>query len=168
MSTDVTPIPEGMNTVTPYLVVPEAVAAIKFYEKAFGAQMVMRMPGPGGQGTMHAEIRIGNSVVMLTDENPQWDMKSPATLGGSPVSMMIYVENVDDVFQQAVEAGCTALFPIDTMFWGDRMGKLTDPFGYQWAIATHVEDVGEEEMAKRQQAWIAEMAQGGKCGGEEC
>ena len=162
----ISPIPEGMNTVTPYLVVPEAVAAIEFYAKAFGAQLVMRMAGPGGQGTMHAEVRIGNSTVMLTDENPQWDMKSPATLGGSPVSMMMYVEDVDKAFQQAVEAGCTPLFPVDNMFWGDRMGKLTDPYGYQWAVATHVEDVSEEEMATRQAAWMAEMAKGNQGAGE--
>lgn len=155
------PVPEGTNTVTAYLVVPDAVPAMDFYEKAFGTQQTMRMPGPGGQGTMHAEIKLGNSTIMLTDENPAWDMKSPSTLGGSPVSLMIYVENVDDVFARAVAAGCEVKFPVTDMFWGDRMGKLQDPFGYQWSVATHVEDVSEEEMTTRQAAWLAEMASAG-------
>ena len=133
---------------------------MEFYEKAFGATQVMRMPGPGGQGTMHAEIRLAGSCVMLTDENPAWQMKSPGTLGGSPVSLMIYVENVDEAFNKAVEAGCTATFPVDDMFWGDRMGKVQDPYGYQWSLATHVEDVPEEEMGTRQAAWMAQMAAG--------
>lgn len=165
MSNHISPIPEGLNSVIPYLVVPNAVEAITFYEKALGAEQVMRMLGPGGQGTMHAEIRLGGSAVMLTDENPQWEMKSPATLGGSPVSMMIYVENVDEVFSRAVEAGCEVKFAVSDMFWGDRMGKLIDPFGYQWAIATHIEDVPGEQMAGRQEKWLAEMVQSpDKCG----
>lgn len=156
---DLPGVPPEMQGVIPYLVVPDAVKAMEFYEKALGAQPVMRMPGPGGQGTMHAEMKIGNGTIMLTDENPQWGMKSPATFGGSPVSLMIYVENVDAVFDQAVAAGCQAKFPVDDMFWGDRMGKLTDPFGYDWSVTTHVEDLSEEEMAKRQQEWMAQMAQ---------
>ena len=163
----VSSIPEGANSVTAYLVVPDAVEAMDFYAKAFGSQQVMRMPGPGGQGTMHAEIRIGNSLVMLTDENPQWEMKSAKTLGGSPVSMMIYVEDADEVFRSALEAGCEVKFPLTDMFWGDRMGKVRDPFGLDWAIATHVEDVPEEEMGARQAAWLAEMAKaGGDCSPE--
>lgn len=160
----VSAIPEGMNTVTPYLVLPDCVAAMEFYAAAFGAEQIMRMPGPGGQGTMHAEIRLGNSCVMLTDENPQWEMRSPASLGGSPVSLMIYVESVDDAFNQAVAAGCDVNFPVTDMFWGDRMGKVVDPYGYHWSIASHVEDVPEDQMLERQQQWLASMADG-ECGG---
>ena len=157
----VSAIPDGMSSVIPYLVVPNAVEAMDFYAKAFGAESVMRMPGPGGQGTMHAEMRVHGSVVMLTDENPQWEMKSAKTLGGSPVSMMFYCESADEAFARAVEAGCEVKFPVADMFWGDRMGKVVDPFGIQWAVATHVEDVPSEEMAQRQAAWLAQMAAGG-------
>ena len=157
----VSPIPDGMNAIIPYLVVPNAVKAMAFYQSAFGAREVMRMPGPGGQGTMHAEMKFGDSTLMLTDENPQWEMKSPATLGGSPVSLMIYVEDVDQVVKTAIAAGCEMKFPVADMFWGDRMGKLSDPFGYHWSVATHVEDVPEEEMPQRQADWLAQMQAGG-------
>ena len=110
---------------------------------------------------MHAEMRVMGSTVMLTDENPQWEMVSAKTLGKSPVHLMFYCENSDEVFAKAVEAGCEVKFPVSDMFWGDRMGKVVDPFGYQWSIATHVEDVPEEEMGSRQEAWLAEMAKGG-------
>ena len=163
MSQSVSPIPAGYHSVTPYLIVPDAVAAMEFYSQAFGAGHFMRMPGPGGQGTMHAEMKIGDSIVMLSDENPQWEMKSPGTLGGSPVSLMIYVEDVDAAFARAVAAGCEVKFPVTHMFWGDRMGKLADPYGYQWSLASHVEEVPEAEMAARQQAWLEEMAKAG-CG----
>jgi len=158
---NVSHIPEGLNSVQPYLIVPDALEAMEFYGKAFGATRCMHMPGPGGQGTMHAEMRLGNAAIMLSDENPQWEMVSPATLGGSPVSLMIYVENVDEAFDKAVAAGCEVKFPVSDMFWGDRMGKLQDPFGYQWSIATHVEDVTPEEMGKRQEAWLNEMQSAG-------
>lgn len=157
----VSPVPEGYHSVTPYLIVPDAVEAMAFYEKALGATRVVHMPGPGGQGTMHAEIRIGDSFVMLSDENPQWEMPSPGTLGGSPVNFMIYLEDCDAAIEKAVAAGCEIKFPASDMFWGDRMGKVQDPFGYQWSFATHKEDVPEEEMASRQQKWLEEMAQQG-------
>ncbi|MEM7454192.1 MAG: VOC family protein [Planctomycetota bacterium] len=164
---EVSPVPEGMHTVTPYLVVKDSVAAMDFYAKAFGAVQLMRMVGPDGQGTMHAEIKIGNSCIMLTDENPAWGMSAPETIGGSPVSLMLYVEDADTFLQTAVAAGCEAVFPVSEMFWGDKMGKVSDPFGYSWSIATHIEDVPEEEMAVRQQKWMEEMAaaaQGGEQG----
>lgn len=155
-------IPEGFNTVSTYLIVKDAKEALSFYRKALGAEAGAHMAGPGGQGTMHAEMRIGNSTVMLTDENPQWDMKAPETLGGSPSSMHLYVENADEAFQRAVDAGCEVMAPMMDAFWGDRYGKVIDPFGHQWGFATHVEDVSPEEMGKRAAAWFAEMA-GGEC-----
>ena len=155
------PIPEGYHSLTAYIVVPDAKQAIAFYEKAFGAVAVMHMPGHGGQGTMHAEIKIGDSHLMLTDENPNWEMKSSQTLGGSPVSFMVYLEDCDAAFAQAIEAGCTEKFPLADMFWGDRMGKVADPFGIEWSLTTHKEDVPPEEMPARQQKWLEEMQQQG-------
>lgn len=156
----VSPIPEGYGTVTTYLVVPNAMEAIAFYEKAFGAEQVVHMPWPQG-GTMHAEIRIGNTQLMLSDENPDWEMPSAKTLGGSPVSFMIYGEDCDADFQKAVDAGCTVKAPLSDMFWGDRMGKVEDPFGFQWSIATHKEDFTPEELDQRREAWVAEMMKQG-------
>ena len=158
---DVSPIPEGMHTLQPYLVVPNAIEAMAFYEQALGAKQCVHMPGPGGQGTMYAEMSIGDSTFMITDENPEWDQKSPGTIGGSPVSFMLYVENSDAAFEQATAAGCQVIFPVSDMFWGDRMGKFVDPYGYQWMVATHVEEVPPEEMGKRQEAWFAEMQSAG-------
>jgi PhnB protein len=153
-------IPEGYNTVSVYLVVPDSAKAIELYQKAFGAQEKYRMAGPGGQGVMHAEITIGDSTVMLSDENPGWGTKSPLTLGASPVGLFIYTEDVDAAFDRAVKAGCTVEMPLADMFWGDRYGKLKDPFGHQWQMATHKEDVSPEEMAKRAEAFFASMAEG--------
>ncbi len=150
-------IPDGFNTVSAYLVVNNSVEALDFYQKAFGAETVSRMPGPDGKSTMHAEMRIGNSTVMLTDENPQWEMKSPHTLGGSPSSLHIYVEDADKLFDRAVKAGCTVKAPLMNAFWGDRYGKLEDPFGHQWGIATHIEDLSEREIGKRAAEWFANM-----------
>ena len=138
-------IPEGFNTVNTYLIVKDAKQALDFYQKALGAEAGVHMPGPGGQGTMHAEMRIGNSTVMLTDENPQWEMKAPETLGGSPTSMHLYVEDADKAFQRAVDAGCTVTAPMMDAFWGDRYGKVMDPYGHQWGFETHVEDVPPED-----------------------
>lgn len=144
----VKPVPDGYHTVIPYLVVRGASDAIAFYGKALGATELVRMPGPGG-AVMHAELKIGDSVVMLTDENPEMGSVSPATLNGTPVSVFLYVPDVDALFGQAVAAGATALMPPTDMFWGDRFGKLKDPFGHEWAMATHIEDVTPEEMQKR-------------------
>jgi PhnB protein len=151
-------IPEGYGTVTPYIVVREAGKAIDFYKKAFGAEEVFRMPGPDGKSVAHAEIRIGNSMVMLSDENPEWGTKSPLTLGGTPVSLFIYSPDVDAAFKRAVDAGCSAEMPPADMFWGDRFSKVKDPFGHSWQIATHKEDVPMEEMEKRAKEFYASMA----------
>ena len=155
----VNPVPQGFHTVNCYIVVPNSQEAMAFYEKAFGAEVAVHMPGPGGQGTMHAELRIGDSTVMLTDENEQWGKKSALTLGGSPVAMHVYCEDADAFFKQAVDAGCTEKFPVTEMFWGDRFGQVVDPYGVEWGIATHVEDVAPEEMGKRAEAFFASMSQ---------
>ena len=137
----VNPIPDGCNTVNLYLVVKDARQALDFYARAFGGTPGMVMTGPCGTGVMHAEIQIGNSTIMLSEENPQWQMKSAETLGGSPASIHLYVPDVDAAFQRAIEAGCRELSPVMDMFWGDRYGKVADPFGFQWGISTHQEDV---------------------------
>jgi PhnB protein len=147
MSGKVKPIPDGYHSVTPYLIVNGGAAAIEFYKKAFGATEVMRMPGPDGK-VGHAEIRIGDSVVMLADEHPEMGAKSPQTIGGSPVSILLYVEDVDPVFRQAVAAGAKIQRPIEDKFYGDRMGTVDDPFGHIWHVATHTKDVTPEEMKK--------------------
>lgn len=147
----VKPVPEGFHTVTPHLVVRDAAKAIDFYVKAFGAEERYRMPGPGGV-VMHAELSLGDSIIMLGEEAPQMGAISPQTIGGSPVTLMIYVKDVDASFARADQAGCTVQMPPTDMFWGDRYGKLADPFGHQWAIATHKEDVAPDEMARRMAA----------------
>jgi PhnB protein len=152
----VNPIPEGYPRVTPYLIVDGASEAIDFYSSVLGATERMRMDGPGGK-IGHAEIEIGDSVVMLADEHPEMNARGPRSIGGSPVSMMVYVEDVDDVFARALEAGAKELRPLETQFYGDRMGAFEDPFGHEWNVATHVEDVPPEEMEKR----AAEAAQAG-------
>jgi PhnB protein len=144
----VKPIPDGYHAVTPYLVIRGAGRALEFYAKAFGAEEVFRMPAPDGS-VMHAEMRFGDSIVMIGEEAPQMGAISPAALGGSPVSLLLYVPDVDAAFARATAAGCVAQMPPTDMFWGDRYGKLQDPFGHLWAMATHVEDVAPEEMARR-------------------
>jgi PhnB protein len=149
-------IPDGYHSVTPYVIVNDAAAAIDFYTRAFGATEVMRMPGPEGK-IGHAEIKIGNSTVMLADEYPEMGARSPKALGGSPVSLMIYVEDVDALAKQAVAAGAKETRPVKDQFYGDRSGSFEDPFGLEWHIATHVEDVPPDEMEKR----AAAVAQAG-------
>jgi PhnB protein len=144
----VSPIPPGFRTVTPHLVVRNATGAIAFYKSAFGAKEKMVMSAPGGS-VAHAELRIGDSLVMLADEMPAMGASAPETVGGSPVHIFLYVPDVDKVFAQAVKAGATVTMPLTDMFWGDRYGKLNDPFGHKWALATHVEDVSPREMGKR-------------------
>ena len=150
-------IPKGCNTVNIYLVVKNAKEAMEFYRKAFGFEPGMRMPGPDGESTMHAEMHLGNSTIMLTDENPQWELKAPGTLGGSPASLHLYVDDADGLFQRAVTAGCEIKAPLADMFWGDRYGKVADPFGFQWGIATHTEDVEPEEMERRAKEFFSSM-----------
>ena len=147
----VKPIPDGYHTITPYLHVRGAVAAIDYYKKIFGATELIRIPGPGGR-IMHAEIKIGDSIVMLADENPSTGVMSPQTIGGYSAGILAYVENVDAVVQKAVETGSKALHPIKDQFYGDRSGSVLDPFGHMWTIATHIEDVSVEELHKRMAA----------------
>ncbi len=147
----VKPIPEGYHSVTPYLIIRGASRAIEFYKKAFGATELMRFPGPNDT-VMHAEIKIGDSPVMLADESEASTYRSPQTFGGSPVSLMIYVEDVDKVFNQAVSTGAKATRPVADQFYGDRLGTLVDPFGHIWTISTHKEDVSMEEMQRRMEA----------------
>ena len=147
----VKPIPDGYHTVTPHLALRDAAKAIDFYQKAFGAEELFRMPGPGGI-VMHAQVKIGDSIVMLGEENPEMGGSSPQTIGGSPVNLLLYVKDVDASFARAEKAGCKVSMPLTDMFWGDRYGKLVDPFGHHWSLATHKEDVAPEEMAKRMAA----------------
>jgi len=142
------PIPDGYHTVTPYLIVNDAARAIEFYKKAFGATELLRMPKADGK-IGHAEIRIGDSPVMLADELPEMEARSPKSFGGSPVSIFLYVEKVDTIFSQAVGAGAKVRRPVEDQFYGDRMGGVEDPFGHLWYIATHTEDVSPEELRKR-------------------
>ena len=144
----VQPIPEGYHSVTPYLIVNGAAKALDFYAQALGAEERMRMPGPGGK-VMHAEIQIGDSVVMLADEFPEMGARSPQSIGGTPVGICLYVEDVDAVFKRAIAAGAKEERPLVNQFYGDRSGTIIDPFGHKWTIATHVEDVTPEEMGRR-------------------
>ncbi len=157
MAGKVNPIPAGYHSVTPYLTISGAAKAIQFYKQAFGAQEVSQMAGPDGK-IGHAELKIGDSMIMIADEMPRGS-RSPQSLGGSSVGIFLYVEDVDSVFKRAVEAGAKTEMPPQDMFWGDRYGKLTDPFGHQWALATHIEDIQPQEMEKRAREAMAKMAQ---------
>jgi PhnB protein len=141
-------IPEGYHSVTPYLVVDGAAAALEFYSKAFGATELMRMPGPGGK-IGHAEIMIGDSHIMLADEHAEQGHRGPKSIGGTPVGIMLYVPDVDSMFKTAISLGATETRAVENQFYGDRMGSLTDPWGHNWMIATHFEDVTPEEMERR-------------------
>ncbi len=148
MAAKVKPIPDGYHTATPYLILGDAGKAIEFYKRAFGATELLRMPAPGGK-VGHAEIKIGDSMIMLADEFPDMGHKGPASLGGTPVSIMLYVKDVDATCAQAVSAGGKITKPVQDQFYGDRLGTLTDPFGHVWHIATHVEDVPPDELERR-------------------
>lgn len=145
---DVKPIPDGYPQVTPYLVMDGAAAAIEFYEKVLGAKERMRMDAPGGR-IGHAELELGDSLIMLADEVPDMDIRGPKSFGGSPVTISLYVEDVDAVFDAALGAGATSVRPVENQFYGDRNGQFEDPFGHRWSVASHVEDVPPEEMEKR-------------------
>lgn len=144
----VNPIPDGYPRVTPYLIVDDASAAIDFYKSVLGATERMRMGGPDGK-VGHAELGIGDSVIMLADEHPEMDARGPKTVGGTPVSLHVYVEDADRVFERAIETGAEALRPVEDKFYGDRSGSFEDPFGHHWHVATHVEEVPPDEMSKR-------------------
>jgi PhnB protein len=149
---DVNPVPEGFHTLTPSLVVDDAAAAIDFYKRAFGAEEVSRSAGPDGKTIWHAELQIGNSRLMLNDEFPDMGVRGPKKVGGTSSSLWLYVPDVDAVHQQAVEAGAEVTSPVETQFWGDRTGNVTDPFGHLWSIATRVESPTPEELERRQEA----------------
>lgn len=142
------PIPDGYHSVTPTLTVRGAADALEFYKKAFGAQEIMRFPGPDGRTIMHAEIKIGDSKIMLSDEFPQMNCLSPQSVGGASSGIFLYVENADAIFNKAVSAGAKITMPIMDAFWGDRCGVIEDPFGHKWTIATHARDLSVEEMMK--------------------
>jgi PhnB protein len=149
------PIPEGYPQVTPYLAVDGANAAIEFYAKVFGTRERMRLPGPDGT-VGHAELQLGDSLIMLADEAPQTGVRGPKAVGGTPVTISVYVDDVDGVVDRAVNAGAKVLRPVEDQFYGDRVGQLEDPFGHRWSVATHIEDVSPDEMARR----AAEMTEG--------
>ncbi|CAN5343086.1 VOC family protein [soil metagenome] len=144
---DVKPIPEGMHTITPHLVCKNAAEAIEFYKKAFGAIEIARQVTTDGK-ILHAAIQIGDSPVMIVDEFPDWSCLSPQSLNGSPVTLHLYVEDVDGVMKRAVDAGAEITMPLEEMFWGDRYGKLLDPYGHCWSVATHTRDVSSAEMER--------------------
>ena len=151
----VQPIPEGYHSVTPYLIVDDAKAAIDFYSRAFGAKEVFRMPM--GERIAHAEIKIGDSHVMLADEMPDMGHLGPKSRGGPTASLMVYVDDVDSAFRKAIEAGASETRPVEDQFWGDRMGGVTDPFGHQWTLATHTRDVSPDEMQRHMEEWNAKQ-----------
>jgi PhnB protein len=151
-------VPAGYHTVTPYLCVKGAAKAIDFYKKAFGAEEVMRMTGPDGNSVMHAELKIGDSHIMLGDEWPGMYCKSPQSLGGTAINLHIYVEDVDKQFARAIDAGCKPDMPLADMFWGDRYGKVVDPFGHLWGLATQKEQLTPQEIEKRSKEFFASMA----------
>jgi PhnB protein len=154
------PIPEGFHTVTPVFLFKDSRKAIEFYKKAFGATEQYVMPGPEGKGVMHASLKIGDSRVMLGDEHPDCPHKSAETLGGSPIALYLYVKDVDAAFQRAVDAGGTSKMPVGDMFWGDRAGTLSDPFGYSWTLATHVKDLSPDEIRRGAEEAFASIAKG--------
>lgn len=152
MST-IKPIPEGFHSITPHLVCAGAIAAIDFYQRAFNAVEVMRLPGAADK-LMHAQIRIGDSNIMLVDEMPEWGSLGPSALKGTPVTLHLYVSDADATFAQAIAAGATVKMPLADAFWGDRYGILVDPFGHQWSIATHIRDVSPDEMQQAMKAML--------------
>jgi uncharacterized glyoxalase superfamily protein PhnB len=155
-SMSVKPIPEGYHTLTPFLTVRNALRAIEFYKQAFGAQERGVAKGPDGK-VMHAELKIGDSVIMLSDEFPEFGSLSPQSVGGSPMGLHIYIENVDAAFDRAVKAGAQVEMPVADQFWGDRYGKLKDPFGHKWSIATHVKDMSADEMKRSMDDAMSKM-----------
>ena len=152
------PIPDGYHAVTPSLTLKNSKKAIEFYQKAFGAKVLDVFPNLSGQGIMHATIQIGDSILMMGDENPGQMCKSAETLGASPISLFVYVPDVDTVFKQAVAAGGTVVMPVAEMFWGDRAGNIKDPFGYQWMIAAHKRDLTKDQIRTEAQAFFAQAA----------
>ncbi len=153
-------IPEGFQSVTPMLLYKDVRKAIDFYKRALGAEELLVMPGPDGKGVMHAEIRIGSSIIMMGEENPQEVCKSAETMGGSPVGLYVYLEDVDEAFKRVLGAGAVTRMAVMDMFWGDRAGTVQDPFGYAWTLATHIKDLTPEEIQKGAEAFLAEWNAG--------
>jgi len=153
------PIPEGFHTITPSLVVRGAAQAIEFYKKALGAQEIMRMASPDGKSIGHAELKIGDSIIFLSDEMPNLGNKSPQTLGGTTGALYLYVKDVDTAFQRAVDAGGKVTMPVTDQFWGDRYGAFVDPFGHTWGLSTHTQDLTEQEIAEGARKFFAQMQQ---------
>src|SRR5262245_38898301 len=151
------PIPDGFYTITPHIVVSDGAKAIEFYKKAFGAQESERFMTPDGKAVMHAQLKIGTSMLMLGREHPT-ECLSPKSRGGTSVSLLLYVENADAAFDRAVKAGCTVKMPMSDQFWGDRYGQVEDPFGHQWSIATHKQDLTKDQIAANAKAFFAKMA----------
>jgi uncharacterized glyoxalase superfamily protein PhnB len=150
-------IPAGYHSLTPAIIVRDAARAIEFYKRAFGAELIERMDGPDGK-VMHAEIRVGDSVLMLGEENEEWGMRSPLSLGGSPSSLHMYVPDADAAVAKAIAAGAKERYPMEDAFWGDRYGKVTDPYGHEWGIATRVKNLSPAEMKQAAEAWMKEAA----------
>lgn len=153
----VDPVPQGYHTITPSLTVKDAAKAIEFYKQAFDAEQGEICMGQDGKTIMHAELKIGDSTFMLNDEFPDMGCKGPLSLGGSPVSLYLYVDNADTWYERAIKAGATSRMPVGDMFWGDRFGQVADPFGHIWSLATHVKDLTPEEIKKGQEAWQKEL-----------
>ena len=152
------PVPEGFRSVTPSLTFKDSAKALEFYQQAFGATVLDSLPNPSGTGTMHATMKIGDSIIMLGDEMPgSGSCKSAETMGGSPISLFIYVADADTAFDRAVKAGAKPVMPVMDMFWGDRCGSLVDPFGYSWMIGTHLRDLSHEEIQQGAAAFFAQM-----------
>ena len=164
MKTNVKPIPDGFHTLTPYLTIRGAADAIEFYKRAFGARERFRMPGPDGKSIGQAEIVIGDSIIMLADEVPQFGNLSPQALNGTPITFALYVEDADASYKRAVDAGAKIFRPIADQFYGDRAGTVIDPYGYQWSLMTRKEELTAEELNKRLEALYAKMAEGQKPG----
>jgi uncharacterized glyoxalase superfamily protein PhnB len=151
------PIPDGFNTITPHIVVSDAVKAIEFYKKALGAQESERLMTPDGKAVMHAQLKVGNSMLMLGSEHPPTCL-SPKSRGGTSVTLHLYVENADAAFERAVKSGCVVKMPMSDAFWGDRYGQVEDPFGHQWSFATHKQDLTKDQMAANAKTFFAKMA----------
>ncbi len=153
-------VPKGFRTVTPSIVVKGADKAIEFYKRAFGAEELMRMAGPDGRSVMHAELKIGDSIIFLSDEFPGMGCRSPQSLGGATGALHLYVADADAAVKRAVSAGAQVAMPVADMFWGDRYGKVADPFGHEWGLGTHKEDLSPAEVAKRAKVFFEQMSQG--------
>ena len=159
MSSNVNPIPDGFHTITPSLIVKDAAKAIEFYKEALGAEEIMRLTSPDGAMVVHSELKIGNSIIFVTDEFPEMNSNSPKTLGGTPVSLYMYVEDADAAHAKATAAGAESLMPVEEMFWGDRFGLVADPFGHTWGFSTHVKELTPEEITKASNDFFIQTTQ---------